>query len=327
MSLESTANILSVDAGASNVRSVVFNSNGDTIGEYGVNEGGNIAVDPEASTKVIMSTISSLLDKCKLGYDDISHFSLGIAGISNDAAREMLFKRLDERNISSKTHLSSDVNPIFEMNCADNSAILVSVGTGCICLGRNLEDKIEKVGGLGLDNDSGSGYWMGKELILNLTFNKSEDYDEKCYNELLQMSLEFYDATELNQAIDEIMSSSDRYRRIASICKPLFELAKSGNELALSIVQQGSQHIADKIILLCDKISYTNDDMMIISNGSIMKDSFFRKALSDALSFDFKNVGWLFPTIGSAYYPGLISCKILGLNININDILNKKTED
>ena len=55
MSLESTANILSVDAGASNVRSVVFNSNGDTIGEYGVNEGGNIAVDPEASTKVIMS--------------------------------------------------------------------------------------------------------------------------------------------------------------------------------------------------------------------------------------------------------------------------------
>ena len=49
-----------------------------------------------------------------------------------------------DKNISSKTHLSSDVNPIFEMNCSDNSAILVSVGTGCICLGRNLENQIEK---------------------------------------------------------------------------------------------------------------------------------------------------------------------------------------
>jgi len=326
MGLESTRNILSVDAGASNVRSVIFNSDGETIGEHNMHEGGNIAVDPETSTKTIISVISSLLDKSKLGYDDISHFSLGVAGISNDAAREMLFKRLDEKNISAKTHLSSDVNPIFEMNCADSSAILVSVGTGCICLGRNLDEKIEKVGGLGLDSDSGSGYWMGKELILNLTFSKNEDCDEKDYNELLQMSLDFYNATELNEAVDKIMSSSDRYRKIASICKPLFELAKDGNELALSIVQQGSQHIADKIILLSDKISYTDDEMMIISNGSIMNDSFFRKALSDALSFDFKSVGWLFPTIGSAYYPGLISCKILGLDVSINDILKQKTE-
>ena len=39
------------------------------------------------------------------------------------------------------------------MNCSDNSAILVSVGTGAICLGRNIDDKIEKVGGAGLDID------------------------------------------------------------------------------------------------------------------------------------------------------------------------------
>ena len=320
-------NIVSVDAGGSNIRSVVFDSNGKTISEHSINEGGNIAVDPEGSTKIIMSIVSDLLNKAKLGYEDISHFSLGVAGISNDAAREMLFKRLDEKNISAKTHLSSDVNPVFEMNCADNSAILVSVGTGCICLGRSFDDKIEKVGGLGLDEDSGSGYWMGKELILNLTFNKSEYYNEKDYNQLLKMSLEFYDATELNEAIDTIMSSSDRYRKIASICKPLFQLAKNGNEMALSIVQQGSQHIADKIILLCDKISYTNNEMIIISNGGIMNSSFFRKALSDALSFDFKKVNWLFPTINTAYYPGLISSKILGLNVNINNILSEKSKN
>ena len=317
--------ILSLDAGASNIRAVIFDKNAKTIEDYRIERGGNISIDPEESSKIIISAISEILDKAKLGYDDISHFSLGVAGISDKTAREMLFKRLDEKNISSKTHLSSDVNPVFEMNCSDNSAILVSVGTGCICLGRNLENQIEKVGGLGLDDDSGSGYWMGKELILNLSFSKNEDYNEKDYNELLDMSLEFYQFSELNDAIDNIMSSNDRYKKVASICKPLFELAKKGNEIALSIVQQGSQHMADKILLLCDQISYTNDEIIIIANGGILRDSFFRKALSDALSFDFTSTKWLFPTISSAYYPGLISSKILGIDISINDILKQQT--
>ena len=121
------------------------------------------------------------------------------------------------------------------------------------------------------------------------------------------------------------MSSNDRYKKVASICKPLFELAKKGNEIALSIVQQGSQHMADKILLLCDQISYTNDEIIIIANGGILRDSFFRKALSDALSFDFTSTKWLFPTISSAYYPGLISSKILGIDISINDILKQQT--
>ncbi len=319
-------NILSLDSGASNIRSVIFNETGRTISSLDVSEGANIAIDCENSTKRVVSTISELLTKAKLSYDDISHFSLGLAGISDDAAREMLFKRLEECNISSRTHLTSDVNPIFEMNCSDNSAVLVSVGTGAICLGRNIENKIEKVGGLGLDQDPGSGFWMGKELMIKLSFNKNEDHNEEEFNELLDMTLNFFDSNELNLAIDSIMQSADRYRKIASICNPLFDLAKSGNEIAISIVQQGSQHIADMIIFLCDQISYINDELIIIANGGVINNALFRKSLADALSFDFKSIKWLFPTISTSYYPGLMSAKMLGMKININDIIreNKK---
>ena len=274
MDKNKTHKILSLDSGASNIRSVVFDESGKTIASHDISIGANITIDSENSTKHIISTISDLLNKAKLSYDDIGQFSLGVAGISSDAAREMLFKRLEECGISSRTHLTSDVNPIFEMNCSDNSAILVSVGTGCICLGRNMESKIEKAGGLGLEQDAGSGFWMGKELIINLSFSKNENYNEKEFNELLAMALDFFDSTELNIAIDKIMESSDRYRKIASICDPLFELAKAGNEIAISIVQQGSQHIADMIIFLCDQISYTNDELILIANGGIINNTF-----------------------------------------------------
>ena len=323
MSNSSSRKILSLDAGASTIRLAVFNESGETLGSMIKKPGANISINPEESTKKIIKSISDILDSISLSYDDIAHYSLGIAGISDDKARDMLFKRMDEKKISNITHLSSDVNPIFEINCSDNSAILVSVGTGFITLGRDLDNKIIKGGGEGLELDLGSGYWMGKELILNLSFSRNIDQDENEFSDLLAMTLKHYQATELNVALDEIMNSDDKYSAIASVSKPLIDLAENGNQIAISIIQQSTQYVADQVLALIDQISYMNDDLIIIANGGILGNSFYRESLSDALSFDFKNINWLFPSISTAYYPGLLSCKILGININVEDILKE----
>ena len=313
--------ILSIDSGASNIRIVIFDELGNTIFSDKINEGANIAVDRENCTKQIIKVLSESLNKASLSYEDINHFSIGVAGISDESARELLFKRLEECKISNRTHLTTDVNPIFEMNCSDNSAILVSVGTGAICLGRNIDDKIEKVGGAGLDIDLGSGFWMGKELLIKLSFNKNEEHDESEFNDLLNMTLNSFNTNELNLGIDQVMQSNDRYRKIASLSSGILELGENGNEIAISIIQQSSQHIADMILFLCDQISYINDELILIANGSIMNNEFYRKSLSDALIFDFSSMKWLFPNISSAYYPGLLSAKMLGMKVTINDLI------
>ena len=315
--------ILSLDAGASTIRLVIFNESGETLASMTKKPGANVSVNPEESTKKIIKSISDILESASLSYDDVSHYSLGIAGISDDKGRDMLFKRLDEKKISNITHLSSDVNPIFEINCSDNSAILVSVGTGFISLGRDLDNKIIKGGGEGLEIDFGSGYWMGKELILNLSFSRNIEQDENDFSDLLNMALKHYDVSELNTALDEIMNSDDKYSSIASISKPLINLAEEDNQIALSIIQQSTQYIAEHILTLTDQISYTNEELIIIANGSVLGNPFYRESLIDALSFDFKNISWLFPSISTAYYPGLLSCKILGININVEDILKE----
>tara|TARA_B110000116_G_scaffold232357_1_gene215714 strand:- start:143 stop:1129 length:987 start_codon:yes stop_codon:yes gene_type:complete len=319
----SIKNFLSLDAGASTIRLVIFNESGETLGSMIKKPGANISINPEESTKKIIKSISDVLENSSLSYEDISHYSLGIAGISDDRGREMLFKGLDEKKISNITHLSSDVNPVFEINCADNSAVLVSVGTGFVSLGRDLDNKIIKGGGEGLEVDSGSGYWMGKELILNLSFSRNIDQDENEFSELLNMTLKHYHATELNTILDEIMNSDDKYSAIASISEPLIHLGTRGNQIALSIIQQSTQYVAEYILTLTDQISYTNDKLIIIANGGILGNSFYRESLADALSFDFKHISWLFPSISTAYYPGLLSCKILGMNIKVEDILKE----
>ena len=323
MNNSSSKKILSLDAGASKIRLVVFDDSGHTLGSMVKSPGVNISINPEESSRKIIKSISDLLDSLNLGYDDIAHYSLGVAGISDDKGRDMLFKRLDAKEISNITHLSSDVNPIFEINCSDNSAILVSVGTGFICLGRDQNSKIIKGAGKGLEVDTGSGFWIGKELILNLSFSRNVDQDENEFSELLDMTLGHYQATELNTVLDSIMNSDDRYSAIASVSKPLIALAEEGNEIALSIMQQSTQYIAEYILTLIDQVSYLNDELIIISNGGVLGSSFYRESLTDALSFDFDKINWLFPSISTAYYPGLLSCKIIGVNINVEDILKE----
>ena len=97
MKNSSTKKFLSLDAGASTLRLVIFNESGETLGSMIKKPGANISINPEESTKKVISSISDVLEGASLSYEDISHYSLGIAGISDDKGREMLFKGLDEK--------------------------------------------------------------------------------------------------------------------------------------------------------------------------------------------------------------------------------------
>lgn len=316
---------LSLDAGASTLRQVVFDVSGETFLYKKIDKGANISINPEYTTKFIVDSMESFIFSHNCSFEDINHFSLGVAGISDDSSREMLFKRLDERNISDRTHLTSDINPVFEMNCSDNSAILVNVGTGSVCVGRDETGKLIKAGGLGLDKDLGSGYWLGKEVILNLSFSRDIDQDQNEFSELLNMLTTHFKVSEVSEFLDTVMTRDTRYSEISSIAAPLLTLAEDGNEIALTIVQQGSQFIADQIIYLADQIAYPNNELLIIANGGILNNSLYRNSLADALTFDFNVVNWLFPSLSTAYYPGLLSCKMLGISTDVKDIMKFNT--
>ena len=121
------------------------------------------------------------------------------------------------------------------------------------------------------------------------------------------------------------MKKDSRYSEVSSVAMPLLRLAENGNEIAISIVQQSSQCIADQIILLADQITYPNKELLIIANGGILNNLLYRNSLMDALAFDFSVINWLFPSLSTAYYPGLLSCKILGMDTTVKDIMKYDT--
>ena len=90
-------------------------------------------------------------------------------------------------------------------------------------------------------------------------------------------------------AIEKTMDSEDSVPIIASLAEKIIDFAESGNEMALSIIQEGSSTIAEYILQLVHDLEITTNDGSIIlaGNGSIIRNDFFRKTLNDALQFDF----------------------------------------
>ena len=314
--------IVSVDAGASEIRSVLFDSNGKTIGFKNEHKGANLAINGRDGITRIMDVVIELLNESGLSLDSVDMVSIGVAGLRDDETRLDFFKKLDDMNIGPKSHLSSDIAPIFEINCPDLGSVLVNVGTGSVLVGRSKDGGMAKIAGEGHDKDLGSGYWMGKELFIKLSGQEQEKFPKIDVEEVLKSVQSHFGESDLSILLDGIMKSDDNVRKIASISKSLIQLAESENELALSIVQESTNHISNYLLYLLDIIEHDSSDLVAISNGGIINNKFYLASLNDALSFNMKQVKWLSPSISTAYYPGILSSRIKGEGVLISDIIN-----
>jgi len=72
-------------------------------------------------------------------------------------------------------------------------------------------------------------------------------------------------------------------------------------------------------------LNYSKEEVIIACNGSVIKNNFYRKLLSQALQFDFKNIHWVFSNLSSAYGAGLMVADINKIKIPILE-LNKGKE-
>ena len=277
--------IIGIDGGASKTSGVIFNNKGRTIA-YESCLGSNLSVDEVKSSNRVMSLINKLSETAKINLKDVSAIGIGLAGASNKNGRDRLFGLLDNLNLSDKTLITNDIDPIYEFIWNTRQGILVNVGTGVICVAKK-GDRFVRVAGKGHDNgDVGSGYWIGKEALIEIGLDSSEDNGRK---ELLLQFLIRNGASNYDSLISDINDSDDKVATIASFAEDVILLAEKGNEFSRIIVQHATRMIAEYIIEIKDIMQYGSENIILAGNGSVLRNDYFRKELKNALSFDFKN--------------------------------------
>ena len=311
--------IIGIDGGATNSTGILFSTNGQTINRVNT-LGTNVSIYKNIAIDRIKNILYRLTQNSKINLEDISAFGIGVAGISDLNQRELLLKELDRLKIASKTLVISDLEAAYRLLCPTNQGIFISIGTGIVGMGRS-KDKVIKIAGKGHENgDLGSGYWIGKQVIKNLLLNFNLiNVDEELSDiySLVKNKLKISDYDSLNKMLlenDNVISD------VASLAREIIDVAEKGNDLALSIIQEATTYVADYLIYMFDNLKFDKSDVIIGCNGSVIKNKFYRKLLSEALQFEFKNIHWIFSDLSAAYGSGLIAASYKNMKVSIKDL-------
>ena len=316
--------ILGIDGGGTNTRGVIFNNEGKLLAELN-DTGSNLYVYKENGVKIIINMVKDLAKQINIDTSDISALGFGLSGISDIHNRELLLKELDKNNLSKNSLILSDTEAAYQLLCPTGQGLLLSIGTGIICLAKNKNGKIFKLAGNGFDKgDIGSGYWIGKKIINKILFNQelltvNDDIIEihDCIKDKLNIE-------NINLIEEAFSDQTELVYKTACISRNIINLAKNGNDIALSVLHEGTRHIGDYIIHLVDEMNFNKENIIIAGNGSIIKNDFYRSLIVDSLKFDFNNINWIFSDISCSFSAGILAAQGKNIDISLNKIIQYK---
>ena len=313
--------IIGLDGGGTNTTCILFDSNGFTMDTI-YDKGSNLYVFKDDAIQRILFIIRSILEKNKLNYSDISAFGLGIAGISDLDSREKLLKELDRIKITKQTLLLSDVEAAYKILCPNNNGILINIGTGIICFARNQKGKNIKEAGNGYDKgDLGSGYWLGKEMFSRLILNEAIVLEDPEMNQIFEVVKSNFKVETFRELYQYIEDNNNIFSYLASLGEDTIDLAESGNDVALSIIQEGTRYVSEYIKSIAEKMEILNSDVMLSINGSIIKNNFYRNLLEESLQYDFNKIHWISSMLSPAYGAGILASNYKKINLTLADII------
>ncbi|HIG51738.1 MAG TPA: hypothetical protein EYQ17_05660 [Candidatus Marinimicrobia bacterium] len=317
--------IIGVDGGASKTRGILFTDEGDTIASI-IDKGTNLSVNGEVASTRIHDIINNLCNAADIPIEYVDAIGLGLAGSSNQEGRDMVFGKLDNLKLSQRTIIMNDAEAAFILGCPGDFGILVTVGTGVICMSRNTDGKSIRQAGKGHDQgDMGSGYWIGRQALLNLTLNETSVLGDQDLEEIMSVFLTHVNDDDFQVALEKLNESDEAVFIIAGIAESIIGLAEKGNEVALSIIQEATHAVSEYIIALTDDLGYNESQIVLSGNGSVIRNDFFRNSLNDDLRFNFPNIKWIFSSISPAYGAGILAAKIYDVDVKVSDIIKGNT--
>jgi len=321
MKQEDTYYIIGIDGGASKTRGILFTQAGETIATA-FEKGSNLAIFGETAASRLQGIINALCDSANIPLELVDAIGLGLAGASDKDGRDIVFKMLDGLKLSQRALIANDAEAAYEVNCPGDFGILVTVGTGVICLSRNENGETIRTAGKGHEQgDMGSGYWIGKQALLNLSLNETSVMGDADLEEILEAFLDYVEEDHFQTALENVYENTDAVSIIAGFAESVILLAEKGNEVMLSVLQEAAHAVAGYITTLAEELKYNENQIVLAGNGSIIQNKLFRKSLNDDLRFDFPEIKWTFSSISPAYGAGMLAAKVQGIDVKISNIL------
>ncbi|UVI32729.1 BadF/BadG/BcrA/BcrD ATPase family protein [Paenibacillus spongiae] len=268
--------VMSIDSGGSKVLCLIQKQDGGLVGWGQGGAANNMTVDEAARS--YWTAIQAALETGGIRPACIADTFLSILG-----PVQALYDAMNQSGIACHSHHCSDTKAALYASTMNNWGIVALSGTGSFVYGRNESGHSRLIGGLGdLLGDDGSGYEIGLSgLRAALRYLEGWGEPTSLAEDIARtwnMTAPGAQLTDEMNPLTRLMSDAarkhlpDNYRHfIARLSRNVASCAQDGDQVALAILQNAGEKLADQAVSLCDYIAFGIEPIPIGRAGGSWK--------------------------------------------------------
>ncbi|MCP4189920.1 MAG: hypothetical protein GY768_04760 [Planctomycetaceae bacterium] len=240
-----------------------------------------VAEGKELALENLDAAIREAFRNSTIDWQSVSAVCFALAGSDRRDVQQAVENWAISSQLANRVFVVNDAEPLLQEFVGEVSQIALICGTGSLAYGRSVDDRIARAGGWGpLIGDRGSGYWLGIELLRNLTLV----FDKQCQPSMLSdRALEFLQLSDPRE-LPQIAASRGR-SFIASLSKLVEAAAVDGDPLAKQLCQTAAKELQRLVQLVAAELQLMTADFdLILSGGVLQHPSAVARMLDEALA-------------------------------------------
>ena len=287
---------LGVDGGGSSTRAVLITDTLEVLGRGEAGASNHFVVGAKSAAQNCRIAAEAAFTDARrvepqLSPNSLAAWGFGLAGV-----------RREQDAFSMRGHLNALVGGVpwtLDTDAASAHAgafalapgIVLSAGTGAICLGINDGDERYYSDGWGpILGDEGSGYWIGQETLRAICRSCDGREPKTSLSSAVFQALNIPDCDALVQWVHAPGTSREQ---IASLAQLVLDVAAAGGETAIEIRERAVSHLAASTLAVAramltreqEKAIGAPDplDLSIALRGGLFEDDFFKASVGYAI--------------------------------------------
>ncbi len=311
---------LGIDGGQSSTTAVVGDESGRVLG-YG--RGGpcnhvKTGDGRQKFTRAILGCVTVACEQAGISFTETRFASLCAGFSGGPADKEALLKELVTSELSVVTH-----DGLIALSGATAGApgIIAIAGTGQLSFGRNAEGRTARAGGWGyIYGDEGGGFDLTRQA-LRAALRQHEGWGPRTalHDRLLQET----GAADANDLLHRFYSSDYPRPRIARFSKLVDEVAREGDEVALSILSSAAQQLAGYAAAVYGQIFREPEDVVVAPIGGVWKSELIRERFAQLVELT-DGQKLIVPRYGPAAGALIEAYRLASVTVALSDVPNEK---
>ncbi len=307
--------VLGLDGGGTKTVCVLMDRTGNVLGRGEAGASNYQVVGKQTAVLSIQSAISQAVASIKRV--KVEAICLGLAGVARPRDIQVAHSFVEQLKSSDSLPVTWALQPSNIVICNDALIALVGgvgqavgivaiAGTGSIVFGRNQKGDMKRVGGWGhILGDEGSAYYIavqGMRAALRA-------YDGRDSPTSLQERLrEHLSLLTLENLIEVIYQRGWGVKEIAALAPIVDQAAASGDEVAITIIENAVQELVKATQTVIDDIFTQTEVVEVVTTGSVWRGlSLMRERFEASLVLRSPFAQVIYPRYDPAYGAGLLA--------------------